>query len=304
MVKNYLCTLIGLLFFFNSGLSQEFEYLMLDDFDLKGKVKSCTVITDYGKEVFDFDEIGRLVMSTTQYNEKDQDITVYKYVNDFLVERRMESYKNGQLDVATSMANFFEIDTAGTKTITEKIVSYDKQFYENQRYIFDEMDRLKAITISHLDAVDETSVEYDNYKNESTKTYFLNGVIQKSIRISTTKKGESEIKTVLTKEFLDGEPNKAVEKTMDLKGRLLTSTFFSFDQKENQFAPSKNETYIYNQDGILSKTIVKRGNTVSEKGFIFQFDDNIDKNWVKKIVTPDNTYTTRKIEYYPTEEAD
>jgi hypothetical protein len=303
MAKHYTLLLLSIFFGVLMGFAQEPEYLTVADFDLNGHVKSCKVITDYGSEVFEFDTLGRLIKNTTQYNKEDQDITVYKYDNDFLVERRMESYKNGQLDAATSLANFFELDTTGNKSINEKVISYDKQFVEQQQFRYDEANKLIGITISHLNAVDETTVEYAGYKNETTVTYFLNGVIQKSIRTSKAQQGADgqEIKTVLTKEFLDGQPNSAVEETYDAKGHLLTNTFFVFDSSLDEFEVSEQNTNVYNEEGVLSKTLFKKGNSVLEKEFIFQFDDNPEKNWVKKIVTPDNTFITRKIEYYPSD---
>ena len=302
MAKKYLFIFLSILGSGLDGFCQDLEYLTVDDFDLNGNVKLCTVITDYGREVFEFDESGLLIKSTTQYNEEDQDITIYRYEGGFLTERRMESYKNGELDKSTSMANFFEIDTSAATIINEKVISYDKQFVENQIFRFDESDRLVGITVSHLNAVDETTVTYTDYKDESTKTYFLNEVIQKSVRTSTQKKDGLQITTVLTKDFLDGKPNRATEETFDEEGRLLTKTSFYFDSKINQFAPEENSTNEYNEDGVLAKTLVKRGNTVFQKEYIFQFDDNPSKNWVKKIVTPDNTYTTRRLEYYPQED--
>lgn len=305
MNGNY--TKLLLFFLFSSALlfAQEPEIFTVEDFDLKGNVKSCTVITDYGREVFEFDDLGRLVKTTTHYNEQDQDITFYKYQAGRLVERRMESYKNNELDTATSMANFYELDTTSTKVIVEKIISYDKEFVETQLYKFNESDTLVGITTSHLDAVDETTIEYTSFKDEQTKTYFLNGIIEESIRTSTkqTKSGDS-VKVVLTKDFLDGEPNKATEEVFGNDSSLLSKTIYRFDRKENQFAPELSKHFEYNDEGFLSKETTKRGNAVSVKEYIFQFDDSESKNWVKKIVTPDNSYVTRKIEYYPNEKAE
>ncbi|MEP3444625.1 MAG: hypothetical protein ABJN53_07520, partial [Flavobacteriaceae bacterium] len=53
-------------------------------------------------------------------------------------------------------------------------------------------------------------------------------------------------------------------------------------------------------DGMLEKVITTTKNSEAIKEYIFQFDDKEEKNWVKQIITPDNTYTTRKIVYYPT----
>src|SRR5690606_3807955 len=83
--------------------SQEVQIFKVEDFDLKGKVKSCLVITDYGRELFEFNKEGLLTKTITQYNDSDQDITHYKYEGGELVEKRMESYKNNVLDESTSM---------------------------------------------------------------------------------------------------------------------------------------------------------------------------------------------------------
>ena len=49
---------------------------------------------------------------------------------------------------------------------------------------------------------------------------------------------------------------------------------------------------------VLSKVIHKTVNTESTDKYIFQFDNHTPRNWVKKIVTPGNSYTTRTIEYF------
>ncbi|MEM8999603.1 MAG: hypothetical protein AAGB24_05015 [Bacteroidota bacterium] len=279
--------------------AQELKVFTKADFELRGKVKSCQVITGYGKEVFEFDRNGVLTKSVTQYNDTDQDISYYKYDDGNLVEKRLESYKDGVLDAATSMANIYVIDTTGTKNIQEKIVSYDKTFLELQEYQFDEEGRLVKLTTSHQNAVDEIVVEYSNYKDEATKTYFLNGVIQKSIRSSKKKDATGKIQElVLTKEFVDGMPSKAMELLYDPQGTLLSEEVFMYDGSQEQFVSKEKQSYRYSAMGFLSKTFIRRGNAESLKEFIFQFDDSEQKNWVKKIMTPDNTYTTRKIEYY------
>lgn len=302
MIKDYFfLSAISLLVGFQS-FAQELKLFNTSDFDLNGKVKKCTVITDYGREVFEFDENGLLLKSITAYNDEDQDITVYKYKNGFLFEKRMESYKDNVLDESSSMANFYEIDTTGQKIIREQIISYDKEFVEMQEYIFGEEDRIFKITTSHENAVDETKIEYSNYKDEATKSYFTNGVIEKSERVSTKKlKSGDTQKIVVTKEFIDGEPNKAMEQRYNSDNLLIYKEHF-LHKTPGGFVSQEIRTFNYNAKGILEKEIIKKGKAVSEKEFIFQFDDNVDKNWVKKITTPENTYTTRNIEYYPSEE--
>lgn len=289
-----------------SGLcSQEIKHFKLEDFDLTGNVKKCQVITDYGQEIFEFDALGRLVRSTTQYNEQDRDVTTYTFDGEHLVEKRLESYKDKELDLASSMAHFYSIDSSGAKIISEQIISYDKEFVEAQEYQFDTEGRLSTIMVSHENAVDEIRVEYGVYKKEMTTTYFENGIVQKSIRSSTKKNSQfGDLTITLIKTYLDGEPNRAVETSRRKDGLLLSEEIFQFEISEKQFVSQERHTYEYDLEGVLQKEIIKRGNTLFEKEYIFQFDSNEQRNWVKKIISPENSYTTRKLEYYPKVVAD
>ncbi len=301
MIKNYTPFLFILLFFNTILHSQEIQIFKVEDFDLQGKVKSCLVITDYGKELFEFDETGRLVRTVTQYNESDQDITLYKYEGEELVEKRMESYKGNALDAATSMANFYTIDTVSPRKVLEKIISYDKQFLEQQEYQYGEDGKLEKIVISNSEGVDETTLEYQNYKNERTQSIFHNGVIEKTERVSEKKVGSRTQRLVLTKEFVDGEPDTAIEKVFDASGKLLTSESFAYDVTKKQFLSIKKMVLTYDEAGMPIKETTQTENSKFVKEFIFQFDSSPQKNWVKKIITPDNSYSTRRIEYYPEE---
>lgn len=280
--------------------AQELTIFTRADFDLKGPVKKAIVITDYGREHFEFDSIGRLATTVTQYNENDQDITRYWYKDSLLVEKRMESYKNGTLDPMTSMGNFFAYDTTTTqKKVVEKIVSYDKEFFEKLEYFYDENGALVRIMISSQEGVDEKRIEHSSYKNETTQTFFLNEVIEKSVRTSKTKnKNGAEITTVLTKEYVDGQPNTASEKKMFADGRVFSEHDFIYDEAAKEFVSKILRTYTYTADKVLDKEVIKRGNAESVRTYIFQFDNNEPKNWVKKIITPENEYITRKIEYF------
>ena len=289
-----------LLLFSRLSSSQEIKQFKIQDFDLKGDVKTCQVLTDYGQEIFEFDTLGRLIKLTTQYNEEDKDVTSYRFVEDELMEKRLESYKDNVLDLSSSMAHFYIIDSTDNVKIREQIISYDKEFVEVQEYQYDENDQLAKIIVSHENAVDEIIIENTLYKNEITKTYFENGVIQKSIRESFKKnKKLGELKVFLTKNYLDGEPNKAVEEVRGQKGLLISKEEFQYDVGQKEFVSMDKHDFEYNGEGVLTKEIIRKGNATFVKEYIFQFDDNDEKNWVKKIITPDNTFTTRRITYYP-----
>ncbi|MEM9648010.1 MAG: hypothetical protein AAF969_05985 [Bacteroidota bacterium] len=301
MVKNYFLSFFTILFFSAGLLAQEIRIFKVGDFDLNGRVKTCLVITDYGRELFEFDTEGFLTRTVTQYNDTDQDITYYKYAGGQLVEKRMESYKDEVLDAATSMANFYTRDSLQPRKVMEQIISYDKEFIEQQEYLYDDEDRLVKITTSHAGGVDESTIEYASFKNESTKSYFINAILEKSVRTSERKRAGSTQKVILTKEYVDGEPNKAEEEVFDTLGKLLSSEMFEYDVVKNEFASLKKLFYSYNAEGILEKVTTRTNNSESVKEYIFQFDSNAEKNWTKQIITPDNDYSTRRITYYPEE---
>jgi len=300
MKKHYIILLLFSLFQILGISSQEVQIFTVDDFDLNGKVKSCLVSTDYGKELFEFNKDGVLTKTITQYNDTDQDITYYKYDNGELVEKRMESYKNNVLDESTSMANFYEVDTVPTRKVIEKIISYDKQFLEQQQYHYDDEGKLVKMISSNGEGVDETTFEYSQIKNEHTVSTFTNGILQKAVRTSTKKGPNGTQEVVLTKEYIDGEPNTANEEVFNSNGKLVTSEDFLFDMAEKEFVSQKKRFYYYT-DGKLSRMVKKTINTESTDKYIFQFDSHTPSNWVKQIVTPGNTYITRTIEYYEEE---
>jgi len=306
MIKNYtnyFCIIIPLVF---SALgiktieAQELRVFTLQDFDLRGNVKFCKVITDYGKEEFDFDRNGLLTKSVTRHSEKDYEITYYKYMETELVEKRVERYVDGSFDKNTSFANIYEIDTTGTKKVTERIVSYNQEFIDQYEYQFDEDEKLTSIIRNNANGTDETTVTYDSYKGETTIRYFLNDIVQKTVRTSVKGSKTTDPKTlILTKEFLEGEPVKAVERQLTKDNRLLMEQRFEFDPIKKEFASQEILTYGYDDNQMLKTITTKTSNTEEVEQYIYQFDQAEPlNNWVKKIISPKNTYTTRRIEYY------
>ncbi len=279
--------------------AQEIKIFTTVDFDLKGEVKSCFITTDYGKEEYEFDKEGRLTKSVTRYNDTDYDITYYFYKEGELAEKRLENYRDKAFDRSTSIANFYTIDTTENKVVTEKIVSYDKVFLDQYQYHFDSDSKLIKIIRANNNGNDETLLEYSSLKNENTVDYLLNGVLQKSIRSSERiSKNKSTEKVILTKEFLNGVPNKAIEEIFDSRGKLLEETQFGFDGNTAQFSAISNTKYTYNEEGDLTKSETVKGKQTAVKEFVYQFDNERTGNWVKQIIKPENAYTSRKIIYY------
>ena len=281
------------------GFAQEPRLFTRDDFDLKGAVKNCLVITSYGQEEFEFNQAGLLTKSITRFSEEDYSVTYYKYLDSLLAEQRNENYSQGQLNEATSIAHFYDLDTTANKKITERIFSYQKEFLDQYEYYYDEEDRLIRIIRSNEEGVDETEVSYSIFKEEETITYAVNGVIQKSIRKSVKQKGTpNERYLELTKEFLGGQPSRAVEVEMDAGKYVRTSKEYYFDPGKNEFVLRQRTDFEYDEEGNLSSETVLLGMAKSGKSYIYQFDGSEFNNWIKQIVTPDNNYKTRRIKYF------
>ncbi len=310
MVKKCDITISCLLVFFfglmfsASFQAQEIKVFQLGDFDLRGPVKSCLVVTDYGKEEYDFNEEGMLTKAVTRYSDGDYDVTLYKLDKGELLEKRVENYRDGVFVKNTSIANFYEVDTTESKKITEKIVSYTKEFLDQYEYFYGEDGRLVSIKRTNDNGIDETHVKYEIYKGEFTETYYLNDVILKSVRTSKVKgKGGEMRKLVLIKEFLEGEPQKALEQVFGGDGKLISEKKFVYDDVKEAFVPLESLDYIYNEKGVLSSLKTKTEKYERVQEYIYQYDSTESENWIKQIVTPDNSYKTRKIKYYPQEES-
>ncbi|WP_419211140.1 hypothetical protein ACNR9Q_10340 [Maribacter sp. X9] len=303
MIQKYTQVLLVVFLAFVSVLQgQEIQTFTLADFDLRNGVKSCLVSTDYGKEEYDFNKKGFLTKSVTRYNEADYDIVFYKYRNGELLEKRSESYRNNTFDPSTSIAHFYQVDTTENLKIQERIFSYDKEFLDEYVFEYDESGDLRTIRRTNNDGTDITEVEHKKYKGEYTVTYMLNGVPLKSIRTSTLKpKNRPAQKIVLTKEFLNGQENDAFEEVFSMDGRLIAQQEFEYNSAEEKFKPTVRTSYEYDEKGMLISETSKSDNSIRKREYLYQYDKKEKGNWIKQIVTPDNTYTTRKITYYEPE---
>ena len=98
---------------------------------------------------------------------------------------------------------------------------------------------------------------------------------------------------------------------MDSTGRVIKEIEWSLPRATNLADPFKTDfkerlekQHEYDDNGLLLKTITTRGRAVSEQEYVHQLDGTEYQNWVKQVVTPQNTYITRKITYYPSEAAE
>ena len=300
MIKKYLSLFLWVCIVPISTIQgQEIQIFTLEDFDLRGAVKFCLVSTDYGKEEYDFNKKGLLTKAVTRYNSSDYDVVYYKYSQGELLEKRSESYRNNSFDPSTSIAHFYTIDSTDNVKIQERIFSYDKEFLDEYIYSYDEFGDIISIQRTNNEGTDVTQIEHKKFKGENTITYLLNEVPLKSIRTSTQKpKNKPAQKIVLTKEYLKGEENFAFEEVYSLNGNLLAQQEFVYNMAAKKFEPTTRTSYEYDEKQMLIAETAKRGNGIIKKEYLYQYDKVENGNWIKQIVIPDNTYTTRKITYY------
>ena len=284
--------------------SQEIKTFGISDFGLRGNVKSCLVITDYGKEEYHFDIDGRLTKSITRFNDFDYEITYYKYLNDELIEKRVENYLDNSFDKATSIANFYEFDSVPTRKVTEKIVSYTKQLLEQNVYHYDSGGQLIKLTRTDPDGTDETVVGYDTIDGKRRLTHTLNGT---PVKVINTWKKQLKDTLELTQKsvlkYFDGKRDTKSVEVYNANKMLVSKADSLFDGSTGKWIAQEKTDYTYNEKGLLSKTATKKGNFTVTKEYIYQFDGTENNNWVKEIVTPDNSYKTRRIKYFPVLEA-
>ncbi|WP_194527630.1 hypothetical protein [Zobellia roscoffensis] len=299
MIKNFLfvCMVWGMS---SVVFSQDIEIFKVSDFNLKGNVKSCFVITDYGKEEYYFNLDGFLSKSVTRYNDTDHETTYYKYENGFLKERRVENYSDGAFDYATSIASFYEIDTVGNKKITENIVSYEKELIEKNVYTYDDEEKLIKLVRTNTSGIDENNFEYKNTDSLSTVEHQVNGVVFKlTTKTSLVEKGK-EFKKVVSENYMEGNLTSKTVEVFNEKNELTMHKESMYDNSTKKWIPQNEEHYQYDENGFLSTVKTQKRFGVLTQEYIYQFDGTPANNWVKEIITPNNTYTTRRIKYYST----
>ncbi len=281
--------------------SQEIKIFKLSDFDLRGNVKTCLVITDYGKEEYSFDTSGRLTKSTTRFNDFDYETTYYKYQSNELIEKRVENYRDNTFDKGTSIANFYEIDTSSNRRVTEKIVSYTKKLMEQNVYRYDNHGELITIMRTDSDGTDKMLLNHDTIDGKKTIVKTLNGNPLESVRLWNEKSEDGSVLQLKTTEkYFDGALNEKSQEVYNADKKLISTTDSLYDSSTEKWILQEHAVYDYDEKGMLAKTETNRRNVVQTKEYIYQFDGTDNNNWVKEIVTPNNTYKTRRIKYYET----
>jgi len=291
----------GFLFTHLMGWSQEIITYDRSDFDLKGPVKSCFVFTKYGQEQYQFNKTGQLVEAATVFGENDSETTYYKYEKAKLVERRVENYVNGVIDKTTSMANFYSYDSIPQLKIKEKIIGYDRTFVAQFNYRYDSIGQLTRVVRTNTQGrfITLISHQWDSLRTKKSTAYWLDSVPLKQIDSIFLKAGGT-LSQLKTKEFDNGIPNALELRVFNKKGLEIELHSTIYIEKDALLVPKKASSVRtkYDSNNHPIEQIFERGVVRQTKKNLYQLDGSPFKNWIKKITTPDNTYTTRKIVYF------
>ena len=283
------------------GWSQEIITYDRSDFDLKGPVKSCFVFTKYGQEQYQFNKTGQLLEAATVFGENDSETTYYKYEKAKLVERRVENYVNGVLDKTTSMANFYSYDSIPQLKIKEKIIGYDRTFVAQFNYRYDSIGQLTRVVRTNTQGrfITLISHQWDSLRTKKSTAYWLDSVPLKQIDSIFLKAGGT-LSQLKTKEFDNGIPNALELRVFNKKGLEIELHSTIYIEKDALLVPKKASSVRtkYDSNNHPIEQIFERGVVRQTKKNLYQLDGSPFKNWIKKITTPDNTYTTRKIVYF------
>ena len=283
------------------GWSQEIITYDRSDFDLKGPVKSCFVFTKYGQEQYQFNKTGQLVEVATVFWKNDSETTYYKYEKAKLVERRVENYVNGVLDKTTSMANFYSYDSIPQLKIKEKIIGYDRTFVAQFNYRYDSIGQLTRVVRTNTQGrfITLISHQWDSLRTKKSTAYWLDSVPLKQIDSIFLKAGGT-LSQLKTKEFDNGIPNTLELRVFNKKGLEIELHSKIYIEKDALLVPKKASSVRtkYDSNNHPIEQIFERGVVRQTKKNLYQLDGSPFKNWIKKITTPDNTYTTRKIVYF------
>ena len=283
------------------GWSQEIITYDRSDFDLKGPVKSCFVFTKYGQEQYQFNKTGQLVEVATVFWKNDSETTYYKYEKAKLVERRVENYVNGVLDKTTSMANFYSYDSIPQLKIKEKIIGYDRTFVAQFNYRYDSIGQLTRVVRTNTQGrfITLISHQWDSLRTKKSTAYWLDSVPLKQIDSIFLKAGGT-LSQLKTKEFDNGIPNALELRVFNKKGLEIELHSTIYIEKDALLVPKKASSVRtkYDSNNHPIEQIFERGVVRQTKKNLYQLDGSPFKNWIKKITTPDNTYTTRNIVYF------
>lgn len=298
-------TFLGILTLVVSLQGQDIKVFRLSDYDLVGAAKVCEVRTDYGKEIFTFDQDGLLLRSETFFSETDKIVTTYEFSDGELSGKRIEQISSGEIDKSQSFRyNYKTVFEGDVMKTTEEVLSYDAQFRERREFQYDTLGNLNRITHYQQEGIDEVRIEREQVGDTLVTREKENGELQRIEKTFQQLEENAIFKHIYQEEFFRGEPFEAREDVYNSKGKRVSYKVMYYDPEKEAYIEEEAHSFTYGDNGELRAERIRKGAAIYENEFVFVYDDHSPPNWIRKIQTPDNTYVSRIITYFPDEQGE
>lgn len=266
----------------------------LEDFELKGPVKTCVENSIYGQEVFEFDREGRLVFLKSIYESNEHQEVRFTYNQDTLTQKSINVYRNGLLvkdesflfQYAYMQGSYSELIVR----LDEGSVTFSKNLMDTSgRVIYTEIqedknrDRIDYQYVNSPDSIQTKLFKNDQLISKETEYFNKANKLMKSVIVHF-----SDEKPVEKTQFVYNAQNKVVE---------LLQWQYS-DSLVTLSNPTIRHINTYDEKGYLEKKRIEINNSSKRTEYLYQYDQHSPKNWVKKIERPSNRYTNRMLTYF------
>jgi hypothetical protein len=287
--------IFGFILFLFNGISAQINPPTLMDFDLKGRVYQCIQQSEYGSETYEFDKEGRLLRLSTLLDQNRREEIRFIYKNDTLDQKWIEVYEDNSL--IKDMSYVFHFDYRENKVI-EWTIRLDEESVSKTTYSYDDRSRLINRLLS--DGIEEERYDYQyvETKDSTVTRIFKNNEL---IERTWIKKMASDLKEqFITEEWSQGIllRKNAIEKNQNAQIIKEAHTDYVF-QRDSMITTSQRQiTYAYDENGNVNSIVTGNGLVSKRQNYIYQYDNHIPSNWVKRIELPSNKYINRIITYH------
>lgn len=287
--------IFGLVIFLFNGINAQINHPTVNDFDLKGRVYKCIQQSEYGSETYEFDKEGRLLRLSTLLDQNRREEIRFIYQNDTLDQKWIEVYQDNSLK--KDMSYVFHFDYR-ENTVIEWTIRLDEESVSKTTYNYDDRSRLLNRLLS--DGIEEERYDYQYVETKDstvTRIFKNNELLERkwSKNMASGSKEQSIIEEwsqgiLLRKNAIEKNQNEQIikEELVDyvIQSDSITTT------------SHKQLAYTYNENGNISSIVTSNGLVSKRQNYIYQYDNHIPSNWVKRIEIPSNKYINRKIIYH------
>lgn len=287
--------IFGFVLFLFNGISAQIKPPTLKDFNLKGKVFKCVQQSEYGSETYEFDKEGRLLRLSTLLDQNRREEIRFIYKNDTLDQKWIEVYQDNSLK--KDMSYVFHFDYRKNKVI-EWTIRLDEESVSKTTFNYDDQSRLLNRLLS--DGIEEERYDYQYLETRDstvTRIFKNNELVERT----WIKKMASDLKEqLITEEWSQGMllRKNAIEKNQNAQIIKEALTDYVFQRDSMITTSQRQTTYAYDENGNINSIITGNGLVSKRQNYIYQYDNHIPSNWVKRIELPSNKYINRIITYH------